>query len=69
MNNILLDWVSETVKHEIKKQEEEFLDILLGTLGASKLGIMLTVKGAVRVGNDVLRAGRECNIDRVDKYF
>ena len=69
MNNILLDWVSETVKHEIKKQEEEFLDILLGTLGASKLGIMLTVKGAVRVGNDVLRAGGECNIDRVDKYF
>ena len=69
MNNILLDWVSETVKHEIKKQEEEFLDILLGTLGASKLEIMLTVKGAVRVGNDVLRAGGECNIDRVDKYF
>ena len=69
MNNILLDWVSETVKHEIKKQEEEFLDILLGTLGASKLGVMLTVKGAVRVGNDVLRAGGECNIDRVDKYF
>ena len=69
MNNILLDWVIETVKHEIKKQEEEFLDILLGTLGASKLGIMLTVKGAVRVGNDVLRAGGECNIDRVDKYF
>ena len=69
MNNILLDWVSETVKHEIKKQEEEFLDILLGTLGASKLGIMLTVKGAVRVGNDVLKAGGECNIDRVDKYF
>ena len=69
MNNILLDLVSETVKHEIKKQEEEFLDILLGTLGASKLGIVLTVKGAVRVGNDVLRAGGECNIDRVDKYF
>ena len=69
MNNILLDWVIETVKHEIKKQEEEFLDILLGTLGASKLGIMLTVKCAVRVGKDVLRAGGECNIDRVDKYF
>ena len=69
MNNILLDWVSETVKHEIKKQEEKFLDILLGTLGASKLGIILTVKGAVRVGNDVLRAGGECNIDRVDKCF
>ena len=69
MNNVLLDWVSETVKHEIKKQEEKFLDILLGTLGASKLGIILTVKGAVRVGNDVLRAGSECNIDRVDKYF
>ena len=69
MNNVLLDWVSETVKHEIKKQEEKFLDILLGTLGASKLGIILTVKGAVRVGNDVLRAGGECNIDRVDKYF
>ena len=41
---ILIDVVSETVKQEIKGQEGKFLGMLLGTLGASMFGNMLTGK-------------------------
>ena len=54
---VLIDGVSETVKHEIKKQEGGFLCMLLGTLGASVSGNMLTgEKGVLRVGKGVERA-------------
>ena len=56
-SGILIDGVSETVKHQIKKQEGRFLGMLLVTLGASVLGNMLSGKGAVRAGKCVLRAG------------
>ena len=36
------DGVSKTVKHEIKRQEDRFLGMLLGPLGASVLGNMST---------------------------
>ena len=42
-SEILIDRVSATVKHEIKR----FLGMLLETLGASILGNMLTGKGVV----------------------
>ena len=38
------------LKHEIKKQEGEFLGMLVGTLGASKLVNMLTRKRIIRAG-------------------
>ena len=41
-SGILIDGVSETVKHEIKKQEGGFLGMLLGVLVDSMLGNMLT---------------------------
>ena len=41
---ILLKGVTETIKNKIKEQKVEFLSMLLGTLGASLLGI-------VRVGS------------------
>ena len=41
---VLIDEVSETVKHERKRQESRFLGMLLGTLGASMLANMLTGK-------------------------
>ena len=49
-SNILLKGVTETVKNETKEQKEEFLSKLLGTLGASLLGNLLTGKGIERAG-------------------
>ena len=49
-SNILLKGVTETVKNETKEQKREFLSMLLGTLGASLLGNLLTGKGFVRAG-------------------
>ena len=48
--NILLKGATETVKNETKEQKGGFLSRLLGTLGASLLGNLLTGKGFVRPG-------------------
>ena len=48
---VLLDGVSEAVKYEIKRPEDRFLGMLLGTLGASMLGNKLTRKGVVKAGS------------------
>ena len=62
-SNILLKGVTKTIKNETKEQKGGFLSMLLGTLGASVLGNLLTGKGIVRAGfwNDkgkgVIRAG------------
>ena len=61
--NILLKGVTETVKNETKEQKGGFLVLLLGTLGVSLLGNLLTGKGIVRAGygnnkeKGVVRAG------------
>ena len=50
--NILLKGVSKTIKNETKEQKGGFLSIskyFLGTLGATFLGNLLSVKGIVRV--------------------
>ena len=44
-SGLLLKGVTETVQHEVKEQKGAFLSILLGTLGASLLGNLLTGKG------------------------
>ena len=49
-SNILLKEVTETVKNETKEQKGRFLSMLLGTLGASLFGNLLTGKGFVRAG-------------------
>ena len=41
-SGILLDGITETVKNEVKQQKGGFLSMLLGTLGASLLGDLLT---------------------------
>ena len=63
----LIDGVSQTLKYEIKKQEGGFPGILLGTLGASVLGNMLTRKGVLRAEKGVLRARRGYN--NMDQIF
>ena len=45
--NILLKGVTKTIKNETKEQTGGFLSILLGTLGDSLLGNLLTGKGIV----------------------
>ena len=51
-SNILLKGVPKTVKDETKKQKGGFLSMLLGTLGASFLGNLLSGKGVARAGYD-----------------
>ena len=46
--SVLIDGVNETLKHEMKKQEDEFLGMLLRTLGASMLGNMFTGRWVMR---------------------
>ena len=49
-SGLLLKGVTETVQNEVKEQKRGFLSMLLGTLGASLLGNLLTGKGIYRVG-------------------
>ena len=62
-SSILLKWVTKTIKNEIKEQKWGFLSVLLGTLGASLLGTLLSGKGIVRAGSGnkkgkgIVRAG------------
>ena len=49
-SNILLKGVTETVKDETKEKKGGFVSMLLGTVGASLLGNLLTGKGFVRAG-------------------
>ena len=50
-SNILLKGVTKTNKNERKEQKGGFLSMLLGSLGASLLGNLLTGKGIVRAGS------------------
>ena len=60
-SSILLDRITETVKNEVKKQKYGFLSMLLGTVGASLLGDLLTKilsgRGVIRAGERTIRAG------------
>ena len=62
-SNISLKGVTKTIKNETEEQKGGFLSMLLGTLGASLLGNVLTGKGIVRAGsgnkkeNGIVRTG------------
>ena len=57
-SGILLKGVSKAIKNETKDQKGGFLSMLLGTLGASLLGNLLTGgKGIMRAGDGIVRAG------------
>ena len=59
-SGVLLKGVNETIQYEAKEQKPGFLSMLLGTLGASLLGHLLTKnlsgKGVIRAGEGVIRA-------------
>ena len=62
-SNILLNGVTKTIENETKEQKGGFLIMLLGTLGATLLGNLLSGKGIVRAGSGnnkgkgIVRAG------------
>ena len=57
-SGILLKGVSKTFENETKEQRGGFLSMLLGKLGASLLGNLLTGgKGIMRAGDGIVRAG------------
>ena len=65
-SDLLLKGVTETVQNEAREQKVEFLSMLLGTLGASLLGNILTGQGinrasqgamATRQGRRIVRGG------------
>ena len=57
-SGILLSGIGKTIENEVKEQKGGFLSMLLGTLGASLLGNLLTGgKGIMRAGEGIMRAG------------
>ena len=64
-SDVLFDDITETVKHEIKKQEGRFLGVLLAPLAASLVQPVISsvVKGIT--GRGVRRAGK----GYIDKKF
>ena len=60
-SNVFLKVVNETIQDEAKEQRGGFLSMLLGTLGASLLGDILSKglsgKGVIRAGERTIRAG------------
>ena len=59
-SNILLKGVTKTIKNETKEQKGGFLSTLLGTLGASLLGNLLSGKRIVRTGSGNKKRKRNC---------
>ena len=61
-SHILLKGITKIIENETKKQKGEFLGMLLGTIGATLLGNMLTGKGISKArygnkkGEEILRA-------------
>ena len=68
-SNILFKGVTKTIKNEAKEQRGGFLNMLLGTLGASLLGNSLSGKGVIRAdsgnkkGKGIVRAGYRNKMD------
>ena len=58
-SNILLKGVTNTIKNETKEEKGGFWSMLLGTLGATLLGNLLSGKGIARAGSGkgIVRAG------------
>ena len=64
-SSILLKVVTKTIENETKEQRGGFLSMLLGTLGASLLGNLLTGgKGMMRAGEEIVTASEESAASR-----
>ena len=58
-SSLLMKGLNKTIKNEAKEQKDGFIGMLLGTLGASLLGNLLTGKGTIRAGECLIRAGQD----------
>ena len=67
-SSVLLKGVSKTIENETKEQRGGFLSKLLGTLGASLLGNLLTGKGIMRAGDGIVRAGEGSGSKKKSKF-
>ena len=56
-SGLLIKSVDEIIKNEAEEQKGGFLGMLLGTLGTSLLGNLLTGKGTIRAIEGTIRAG------------
>ena len=56
---LLIKTISKTIKNKAKEQKGRFLGMLLGTLGASLLGNLLTGKVALRSGEGKITADQD----------
>ena len=65
-SGLFLEGVTETVQNEIKEQKGGFLSMLLGTLGTSLLGNLLTGRGISRAGEGIVKAGYENKNNKKD---
>ena len=63
-SDILLKGLSKTIENETKEQRGGFLNMLLGTLGASLLGNLSTGKGIMRTGDGIVCAGSGSVVSR-----
>ena len=63
---LLLKGVTETVQNEVTEQKQGFLTMLLGTLGATLLGNILTGQGVKTTtqGQGINRAGKSRGVNR-----
>ena len=68
-SGILLKGVTKTIENETKEQKGGFLSTLLGTLGASLLGNLLSGgKGIMRMGDGIVCAGEGSGSKRKPKF-
>ena len=68
-SGVLLKGVSKTIQHEAKEQRGGFLSMLLGTLGASLLGNLLTGgKGVIRAGEGIKKIKFTNTISPINKF-
>ena len=52
---LLIKGVRDKIKNEVRERKGEFLNIVLGTLGASLKGNLLTGKAVTRAGEQTIK--------------
>ena len=69
-SGLLIKGVSKTIKNEVNKQKGGCLRMLLGTLGASLSGNLLTDKNINRASKGKIKSGQEFNAtSTLNKYW